>query len=93
MKMFIHGEWIDRNEKIEVLNPFDKSVVDTVPQASSDDIAAAVAGAIRGAEIMRNMPAYDRFTILRKAAELPRHHRVPSHRWEVAAAEVGVVLK
>jgi glyceraldehyde-3-phosphate dehydrogenase (NADP+) len=70
MKMFMHGEWIDRNDKIEVLNPFDGSVIDTVPQASADDIGAAVAGAVRGAEIMRDLPAYDRFTILRKAADL-----------------------
>ena len=70
MKMFINGEWADRDQKIEVLNPFDRSVVDTVPKASSADVETALAGATAGAEIMRKMPAYDRFRILRRAADL-----------------------
>lgn len=70
MKMFINGEWVDRDQKIEVLNPFDGSLVDTVPTATAEDVEAAIAGAVRGAEIMRNLPAYDRFQILRRAADL-----------------------
>ena len=70
MKMFIAGEWVDREQKIEVLNPYDKSVVDTIPQATSDDIDTTLASAARGAEIMRDLPAYERFQILRKAADL-----------------------
>ena len=31
MKMYINGEWVDREAKIPVLNPFDQSVIDTVP--------------------------------------------------------------
>jgi len=70
MKMFMAGEWVDRNEKIEVLNPFDRSVIDTIPQATSDDIEATLASAVQGAKIMREMSAYDRFQILRKAADI-----------------------
>jgi len=70
MKMFINGQWVDRDQKIEVLNPFDGSLVDTVPKATAEDVEAAIAGAVRGAEIMRNLPAYDRFKILRRAADL-----------------------
>lgn len=70
MKMFISGEWVDRNQRIEVQNPFDGSLVDTVPKASAEDVEAAISGAVRGAVIMRNMPAYDRFKILRRAADL-----------------------
>ncbi len=70
MKMFIRGEWVDKSEKIEVKNPYDGSVVDTVPKADPDDVARAVAGAVEGAEIMRRMPAYDRYQILRRAADL-----------------------
>ncbi|MCA9141368.1 MAG: aldehyde dehydrogenase family protein [Planctomycetaceae bacterium] len=70
MKMFINGEWVDRDQKIEVLNPFDGSLVDTVPKATAEDVEAAIASAVRGAEIMRKLPAYDRFTILRRAADL-----------------------
>jgi len=70
MRMFIQGEWIDRPETIAVLNPFDGTTVDTIPQASASDVDAALAGAVRGAALMRNMPGYDRFQILRKAADL-----------------------
>jgi len=70
MKMFFNGEWVERDQRIEVLNPFDGSLVETVPKATAEDVEAAIAGAVRGAEIMRNMPAYDRFTILRRAADL-----------------------
>jgi glyceraldehyde-3-phosphate dehydrogenase (NADP+) len=70
MRMHIAGNWVDRAEKIEVTNPFDGSVIDTVPRATLADVDAAVAGAVEGAAVMRAMPAYERFRILRRAAEL-----------------------
>ncbi len=70
MKMHIGGNWEDRDEKIEVLNPFDGSVVDTVPKASAEDVDRAVATAVRGAEIMAAMPAFERYQILHRAADL-----------------------
>ncbi len=70
MKMFLGGQWVDRSAKIKVTNPYDGTIVDEVPQASAEDVDAALAGAVQGAEIMRKMPAYDRFKILRKAADL-----------------------
>jgi glyceraldehyde-3-phosphate dehydrogenase (NADP+) len=68
--MFVNGAWVDRGQRIEVTNPFDGSVVDTVPQATREDIEAAIAGAVAGARIMRDVPAYDRSVILRRAAEM-----------------------
>ncbi|MHC4403751.1 MAG: aldehyde dehydrogenase family protein [Planctomycetota bacterium] len=70
MKMFLGGEWVDKSERIEVVNPFDASVIDTVPKATPDDVDAALNGAARGAPIMREMDGYDRFLILRKASEI-----------------------
>jgi acyl-CoA reductase-like NAD-dependent aldehyde dehydrogenase len=72
MKMFLRGQWTDRPEKIEVRNPFDGIVVDTVPRGDEGDVEAAVAGAVEGAAVMRRMPGYDRFGVLAKAAELMR---------------------
>jgi acyl-CoA reductase-like NAD-dependent aldehyde dehydrogenase len=40
-----------------------------VPQATAADVDAALAGAVEGAAIMRKLPGYDRFQILRKAAD------------------------
>lgn len=70
MRMYLNGEWVDRPSRMEVRNPFDESVVDTVPQASAADCELAVTGAIRGAQTMRRLAAYDRSRILRRAAEL-----------------------
>mgnify|MGYP005639965831 FL=1 len=70
MKMFIGGEWTDRDDKLDVLNPFDGSVVDTVPKATPEDVARAVATAEQGAAIMRDMPAYERYQILHRASRI-----------------------
>ncbi len=70
MKMFVAGQWVDTPKKIEVKNPFDGSVVDTVPQGSADDVDQALAGLLEGARIMRAMPGHERYKILRRAADL-----------------------
>ena len=73
MKMFLQGEWQDRREAIEVKNPYDQSVVDTVPRGTTQDVDQALSGIVEGAEIMRQMPAFDRAAILRKTADLMTH--------------------
>jgi acyl-CoA reductase-like NAD-dependent aldehyde dehydrogenase len=69
MKMCVGGKWVDAGEKIEVLHPFDNSVVDTVPRASTADVDAALAAAGRGAKTMAKLTAWDRYQIRKKAAE------------------------
>jgi acyl-CoA reductase-like NAD-dependent aldehyde dehydrogenase len=69
MKAFFAGNWVDRSAKIEVRHPFDGRVVDTVPQLGPADVDAAIAGAVRGAALMRQIPGYERFQILRRAAD------------------------
>jgi acyl-CoA reductase-like NAD-dependent aldehyde dehydrogenase len=70
MKMYVAGQWIDRPQKIEVRNPYDNSVIDTVPRAERGDVERALQSAERGARVMARLPGYDRWTILKKAAEL-----------------------
>jgi acyl-CoA reductase-like NAD-dependent aldehyde dehydrogenase len=70
MKMFIAGEWLDRDQRAEVRHPYDGHVVDTVPQATSGDIERALAAAVEGAKVMAKLPAYDRSLILRRAADV-----------------------
>lgn len=69
MKMFYASDWHDGTARLEVTNPYDGSVVDTVPQADPAAVEAAVAGAVAGAATMRKLPGYDRFQILRRAAD------------------------
>ncbi len=70
MRMYLAGHWIDREKKIDVLNPYDGTVVDTVPCADSSDVEKALESAVRGARTMAALPGYDRYRILKAAADL-----------------------
>src|SRR5262245_25905959 len=70
MKIFLAGNWIDTPKKIEVKNPFDNSVIDTVPRADAVAMEKALVFAQRGAKVMAKLSSYDRWKILRKAADL-----------------------
>jgi acyl-CoA reductase-like NAD-dependent aldehyde dehydrogenase len=70
MKMFVAGQWINKNQRIEVRNPFDATVIDTVPRAEAADVEQALAAAVEGARVMRGTSGYDRAKILRRAADL-----------------------
>lgn len=75
MKIFFAGEWQDKPESIEVTNPYDNSVVDTVPRATADDVDRALATLVDGAARMRTVPGFDRYQALRKTAEIMRSRR------------------
>jgi len=70
MKMYLDGQWMDRPEKMEVTNPYDGSVIDTVPVADLSDVGRALASAVRGAKVMAKLPGYERWKILKTAAEI-----------------------
>jgi len=72
MKMFLAGRWVDKSQKAEVTNPYDRSVIDTVPKADAADVEAALAGAVTGAAEMRRTTGYQRYEILHRASELMR---------------------
>jgi acyl-CoA reductase-like NAD-dependent aldehyde dehydrogenase len=68
--MYVAGEWIDKPQKIDVLNPYDNSVIDTVPRGDRADVERAIESAERGAKTMAKQPGYERWKILKRAAEL-----------------------
>ncbi len=70
MRMYINGQWIDKAETIPVFNPFDQSVLDTVPRGTASDVDLAITSAVRGAKAMAKLTAYERYAILHRAAEL-----------------------
>ncbi|MBC6938187.1 MAG: aldehyde dehydrogenase family protein [Chloroflexi bacterium] len=53
-----------------VLNPYDGSVVDSVPQFTEQDVREAISRAENAAKPMANMPAYKRGAVLNQAARL-----------------------
>jgi acyl-CoA reductase-like NAD-dependent aldehyde dehydrogenase len=70
MKMFVAGQWVDRPGPSEVRNPYDGTVIDTVPKATPADVEQALACAVEGARQMRRMPGYERYQILHRAGRL-----------------------
>jgi acyl-CoA reductase-like NAD-dependent aldehyde dehydrogenase len=68
--MFVTGEWTDKPKKIEVRNSYDNSVVDTVPKGEPSDVERALGYAEKGAKVMAKLSGYERWRILRKAADL-----------------------
>jgi glyceraldehyde-3-phosphate dehydrogenase (NADP+) len=70
MKMLLDGQWVDRDEKIDVTDPFDNSVIDTAPKANKADVETALSAAVKGFEITKRMTVYDRAQILYKTASI-----------------------
>jgi len=70
MEMYIAGEWCRATREEEVANPYDGSVIDTVPVAGPAEAERALAAATDGARAMRGLSAYERTEIVRQAAEL-----------------------
>ncbi len=75
MKMYVGGDWIAGADVMEVLNPFDGSVVDTVPRGTAADVDAALASAVRGAQAMRALSGFERYQILHRTADLIMENR------------------
>lgn len=70
MKMLLEGQWVDRSEQVEIRDPEDGSLVDTVPRGSAADMEAALAAAEKGFEETRRLPAHRRMEILNTAADV-----------------------
>ena len=64
MKMLIGGEWVDKEEKIEVRNKFNGELIDTVPDADEKDVKEAIDIAEKGFEIAKGLPVHKRIDIL-----------------------------
>ncbi len=69
MKLFFAGRWTDTGRSVDVSNPYDGSVIDTVPAATAADVDAAIGTLVDGAKSMRALPAFERCELLRRAAD------------------------
>jgi glyceraldehyde-3-phosphate dehydrogenase (NADP+) len=70
MKMLLAGQWVDRAETIDVRDPFDDSLIDTVPAATAEDIETALAAADAARGAARGLSTYERSRILLKTAAI-----------------------
>ncbi len=59
-KMYLGGKWVDRKEKIDVVNPYDGVTVGRVAAASQEDYTKAIEIADKTFALTRELPAYKR---------------------------------
>lgn len=57
-------------QKLEVRDPQDNGLVDTVPLASAEDMRTAIAATVTSFERTRQMPVHGWMTIIRRAVSL-----------------------
>jgi len=77
MKMIIDGKAVNaaNNAVIEVTNPANGKVIDTVPAATEDDVKLAVEKAKAGQKIWAKVPVHERGDILIKFVELVEENK------------------
>lgn len=77
MNMLISGNWIESSDQktIEVTNPYDGSLLDTVPSATKEDVDRAIADAAAAQKKWNRIIIRERAKILRRYLELLTEHR------------------
>ena len=75
-QLFIGGEFVDALDgaTIDVINPFDGSIITRVAEAKAADVDRAVAAATRALPAWRSMPAMQRGRLLGKLADAIEAH-------------------
>ncbi|HLG72714.1 MAG TPA: aldehyde dehydrogenase family protein [Chloroflexota bacterium] len=75
-QMIINGQQVGAasGETMQVINPANRQVVDTVPKASAEDTRKAIEAAAAAFPKWSGMPAHERAAILLKAAAHVREH-------------------
>ncbi|MCD7807622.1 MAG: aldehyde dehydrogenase family protein, partial [Lachnospiraceae bacterium] len=68
MKMYINGSWTDASDKgtIPVINPATGKCVDTVPEATEEDLDRAIALAVEGQREWNAVPLHEKMAILER---------------------------
>ena len=72
--LYINGKWrpADSGDTLEVINPATEEVIGTVARAGTSDLDEALDAADKGFKIWKTTSPFDRYHVLRKAAELLR---------------------
>ncbi|MCF8055084.1 MAG: NAD-dependent succinate-semialdehyde dehydrogenase [Desulfocapsa sp.] len=72
---YIDGSWIDSAERIEVLNPYDQSVIGSVPSLGMNETQKAIVAAKKAFLDWRNLTAKERSGYLRRWYDLIVAHK------------------
>ena len=66
--MLVDGEWIDADERTDVIHPYDGETIGSIPMASEGQVIDAIEAAERAVEESA-LSAYDRYDLLTVAAD------------------------
>jgi len=69
MKCLINGEWTGLKNQMNVVDPYDQQIIDTVPVATREEMTQTINYAVDGAKNAAAMPVHQRCEILRNVAE------------------------
>ncbi|UCD18807.1 MAG: aldehyde dehydrogenase family protein [candidate division WOR-3 bacterium] len=68
--MFINGKRVEKGSKIEVINPYNDEVVQTLSRSDESDVRLAAKTAVEGFQKLKRMAAGERSRILENAATI-----------------------
>lgn len=83
-KMFLAGEWINSERVIEVRDPQDNRLIDTVPAATAEDMLYCIEAAKEGAKVSASLPVHRRMEIINAAADYIELHS-KKYAWAIAS--------
>ncbi len=66
--IYLAGEWVESDDPLDVINPYNGEVIGTTFQASREQLEIAITAAQAAFPILRAMPTYDRANILKALA-------------------------
>ncbi len=77
VKLFIAGEWRDGQEgkTLPIIDPATEEEIGRLAHATQPDLDAALESAERGFKVWRDKPAFERYKIMRKAADILRERK------------------
>lgn len=68
--MLIGSDWVQGKGTIEVRDPFNNQLIDTVPAGGAEEVEMVLQSAVRGYEISRKMTVHQRADVLYKTARI-----------------------
>ncbi|WP_099362576.1 aldehyde dehydrogenase family protein [Fredinandcohnia onubensis] len=75
-KLYINGEWIESNEYADLYSPFSGEKIAEIPQASNEQVDAAIDSAYNNRGIMASLTAFEKAEILENLVILLRKNRL-----------------
>jgi acyl-CoA reductase-like NAD-dependent aldehyde dehydrogenase len=70
MKMYLNGAWVNSPTMYPVVSPYSRETIDTVPEATPEQVEQALSTAELASTTMAQLAGYDRSQILNRAADL-----------------------